>query len=621
MIDLLGIGASGVRAYQAALAQTGDNVANADTEGYARRSLKLAAGPGAAGTPFSRASPGGAGVIAGAITRAGDPLKINAARVASGDHARFAARGDWLDRLQTVMTGSDVNARLGGFFDAASDLANAPTATAARTIFLDRADQVAAAFRSNAEKLDSLAADLNSATATAATEINAITATLAKVNGELRRTQAGGTAANSLLDTRDSLLADLADRIRISVTEGERGTVTVKLGSGGAAAVLVPDSGSAVRIGVRDDALGAQIVLDPTHSATPVRLPASGSLAGLVEAARQVGAARGDLDALADRFAAGVNLWHQNGSDARGDPGQPLFATTALTVVPGKANAGSAAVDVTQSDSATPFADGYTMVKDATGFTLARRDSSASITGPSALTLDGITVTPGVGARDGDGWALAVGAGAAGLALRPLGPERLAVAARFIADGDAGNRGDGRITLTSDAGAAAFPDPPPYRLLVTAPGTAVLSAGGVDLATLTLDGSAMVGNGFRFTVTGTPATGDSFRILASAAGSSDNGNILALADLRADTGPGGTLEASLDASIAGLASRLAESDRLRDATLAVKDDAARAADAVSGIDLSREAAELTRLQMAFRANSQVIAAARDLFDAILGASR
>lgn len=621
MMDLLGIGASGVRAYQAALAQTGDNVANADTAGYARRSLKLTGGPGAAGTPFSRTSPGGAGVIAGAITRAGDPLKTNAARVASGDHARFAARSDWLDRLQTVMTGSDVNARLGGFFDAASDLANAPTATAARTIFLDRADQVATAFRSNAEKLDALAADLSTATATAATEINAITATLATVNGELRRTQAGGTATNSLLDTRDSLLADLADRIRISVTEGERGTVTVKLGVGGAAAVVVPESGSAVRVGVRDDALGAQIVLDPTHAATPVRLPASGSVAGLIEAARQVQAARGDLDALADRFAAGVNIWHENGSDALGDPGAALFATTALTVTPGMANAGSASVDISLADSAAAFAGGYTLVKDASGFTLARTDGSASTTGPGALTLDGITVTPGSGARDGDGWALAVGAGAAGLALRPLGPERLAVAARFIADADAGNRGDGRITLTREAAAAAFPDPPPYRLLVTAPGTAVLSAGGVDLATLTLDGSEIAGNGFRFSITGTPTAGDSFRILASAAGSSDNGNILALADLRANAAAGGTLEASLDASIAGLASRLAESNRLRDATLAVKDDAARAADAVSGIDLSREAAELTRLQMAFRANSQVIAAARDLFDAILAVSR
>jgi flagellar hook-associated protein 1 len=54
MSDLLAIGTAGVRAMQAALAQVGDNVANADTPGYVRRSLRLATGPSSAGTLLSR---------------------------------------------------------------------------------------------------------------------------------------------------------------------------------------------------------------------------------------------------------------------------------------------------------------------------------------------------------------------------------------------------------------------------------------------------------------------------------------------------------------------------------------------------------------------------------------
>ena len=80
------------------------------------------------------------------------------------------------------------------------------------------------------------------------------------------------------------------------------------------------------------------------------------------------------------------------------------------------------------------------------------------------------------------------------------------------------------------------------------------------------------------------------------------------------------LETSLDASVAGIASRLAETDRLAAAALSVSEDAARARDAVSGVDLDREAAELTRLQVAYRANAQVIAAAKALFDTLLGLS-
>ena len=41
MSDLLAIGASGLRASRAALAVVGDNVANAQTDGYVRRGLRI----------------------------------------------------------------------------------------------------------------------------------------------------------------------------------------------------------------------------------------------------------------------------------------------------------------------------------------------------------------------------------------------------------------------------------------------------------------------------------------------------------------------------------------------------------------------------------------------------
>ncbi|MFZ4687941.1 MAG: FlgK family flagellar hook-associated protein [Polymorphobacter sp.] len=620
MTDLLGIGATGIRAYQAALTIVGDNVANADNEAYVRRSVKLVTGASGAGTPLARDVATGSGVNAGDISRASDALKTSAARGAAGDHARFAARSDWLGRLQSSVTSSEIDARIGGFFDAATDLAAAPTSTAARTIFLDRADQAAAGFSSLGGALERLSADLQSAADSATGEVNAITSALARVNEELRRTQTGGAAANGLLDSRDSLLADLASRIRISVTEGARGTVTIKLGSGGGAATLVPANGSAVRIGVRDGPSGAEIILDPTHSATVLRLPASGSLSGLVEAARQVTAARADLDMLAGRFATDINAWASAGTDALGDPGSALFSTQTIAVTPGKANAGGAAIDVSIADGAVLAPDGYRLIRDAAGWTLRRSDGSAAITGPGTLTLDGVTVRPGSGAKDGDSWFLDVAGGAIGLALRPIGPERLAVADRFVTDASVGNTGDARLRLDTDASAAAFAPAPPYRVTVTAfaagVGSAEISdiATGSVLATVALDGSRILGAGFGITLAGTPVAGDSFRIVATGSDSSDNGNARTLAGIRT----AGGVETRLDASIASIASRLAETDRLAAASLSVAEDSASARDAVSGVDLDREAAELARLQVAYRANAQVIAAARDLFDTLLG---
>ena len=296
-------------------------------------------------------------------------------------------------------------------------------------------------------------------------------------------------------------------------------------------------------------------------------------------------------------------------------------------MTPGKANAGTAAIDVTVADGAVLAPGGYRLLRDASGWTLSRTDGTASITGPGTLTLDGVTVRPGSGARDGDSWFLDIAGGAAGLSLRPIGPERLAVADRFIADTSAGNLGDGRLRLDTDPAAAAFAPAPPYRVTVTSfaagTGTADITdiATGTVLASVALDGTRIIGAGFGISFTGTPVAGDSFRILATGANSSDNGNIRALAAVRDRSGSGGTIEASLDASVAGIASRLAETDRLAAAALSVREDSASARDAVSGVDLDREAAELTRLQVAYRANAKVIAAARDIFDTFLGISR
>lgn len=627
MTDLLRIGASGVRAYQAALAVTGDNVANADSENYVRRSLSLASAPAGAGSPFARETSGGSGVIAGETIRASNSLKTNAARVAAGDHERFAARSEWLNRLQDSVTGSALDIRLGGFFNAGVDLAAAPTSVAARTIFLDRADQAASGFAVLGADLARLDADIGSAVTAATTQINAITTGLARVNDELRRTQSGGTAANGLLDSRDALLAALAERVRITVTEGARGTVVVSLGSGNGGAILVPGNGSAIRVGVRDNGGTPELVLDPTHGAVSVRLPASGSLAGLIEAKNEVAAARTAIDTLANRFAIAINDWAQQGSDALGDPGTPLFSTTTIAVLPGAANAGSAGIEVTLADGAVPAADGYRLVRNATDWTLARIDGSASVSGPGPLALDGLTVTTRAGARNGDSWRLDPVGGAIGLALRPIGPDRLAVADRYVSDASAGNKGSARLLVSPDASAAGFAGTPPLRISVTAfaggIGTADVTeiASGLLVATVTLDGSRISGTGFGFNLSGVPIVGDSFRLLATGAGSSDNGNARALDRVRTISAAGGTLETSLDASLAGIASRLAETDRLGETAQAVRDDSARARDAVSGVDINREAAELTRLQAAYRANAQVIAAARDMLDTLLGIAR
>src|SRR3546814_19871560 len=99
MSDLLGIGASGLRAYSAALATIGDNIANAQSPGFARRALRLHEPMAAGDTALIRANVRPGGVEIGGIDRSVDGWLIEDSRISSGDAERAATRLEWMGRV------------------------------------------------------------------------------------------------------------------------------------------------------------------------------------------------------------------------------------------------------------------------------------------------------------------------------------------------------------------------------------------------------------------------------------------------------------------------------------------------------------------------------------------
>src|SRR3546814_499478 len=99
MTDLLGIGASGVRAYQTAISTTSENIANAGTAGYVRRTTTMnevaAASRGVNGNAPLVAS----GVVVSGVARESDELRQVAVRGAGADLARSETAVTWLDQI------------------------------------------------------------------------------------------------------------------------------------------------------------------------------------------------------------------------------------------------------------------------------------------------------------------------------------------------------------------------------------------------------------------------------------------------------------------------------------------------------------------------------------------
>lgn len=122
---------------------------------------------------------------------------------------------------------------------------------------------------------------------------------------------------------------------------------------------------------------------------------------------------------------------------------------------------------------------------------------------------------------------------------------------------------------------------------------------------------------------GTPATrmtvamDDPRGIAAAAAGSPANSrdasNLQALEAARI----AGAFETGVTTLITDNAAALEQRTLVANAQTAIRDNAAAARDAVSGVDLDAEAVELLRFQQAFQASSRVIQTARDILQTLL----
>jgi flagellar hook-associated protein 1 len=104
----------------------------------------------------------------------------------------------------------------------------------------------------------------------------------------------------------------------------------------------------------------------------------------------------------------------------------------------------------------------------------------------------------------------------------------------------------------------------------------------------------------------------------------DNRNAFALVDsLKAGVLDGGTtnIAAAVERMTAdiGLATRSAQMSR--DAAQVVNESDLAARDAISGVNLDEEAANMLRFQQAYQANAQIIAIAGQMFDALINAVR
>ncbi|SEM95759.1 flagellar hook-associated protein 1 FlgK [Sphingomonas gellani] len=326
MSDLLSIGASGVRAYQTALSTVGENIANAGSSTYARRSVELkevSAGQGLSATRMDA----GMGVAVGGIARSTDVYAGQAVRSAGADLSRTTTGTTWLGRIQSALTGDQVSNRLTSFFSAASSLAADPTSSALRANLLGTATTTAAAFTATGNAFDRIDQDFDASALNAARDLTSFATSLARINDGLGRTQPGTAAAAQLADQRDQILQQMSDISTVSATFDQVGRATVKAGgANGPTLVWMTEAGAVSYRRNAEGAVSFSVAFggDQTPLATE-----GGAIAGLVDGAEKIAAARTTLNDIATSFVKTVNDVQASGDDLDRKPGGPLFATGA----------------------------------------------------------------------------------------------------------------------------------------------------------------------------------------------------------------------------------------------------------------------------------------------------
>lgn len=334
--DLISIARSGTRAARVALDVTANNIANAASDGYVRRSASLAeiAVNSVSATP---AAINLAGVSVTGVVRNADAFRQSEVRRTGADAARADAEVQGLENIEAAIEQTGVYDSIVDFEAAFQQLLSDPTDGSLRAAALEKSRNLAETFNVTAQSLDAVGEGLRFEAQDGVDNVNRIAAELARVNLRLTRSADQSSDQTSLLDQRDKLLEDLSGYTDISTSfDNGTGVVTVRLGGSSGGALV--DGGSSGTLAMSSAADGT---LSFTLDTAPITL-SSGALAGKAQALTQLAASRVNLDAIAASIVTAVNGAQANGVDLAGNAGQALFAGTTASDMALIASSGSA---------------------------------------------------------------------------------------------------------------------------------------------------------------------------------------------------------------------------------------------------------------------------------------
>lgn len=297
---------------------TGQNISNANTDGYVRQRAELAESgpvPGVAAMYATQHSNSTA-VVSG-TSRLNDPVIDARARNEHGQNGSLQTTAATLSSVESLFnepSDTGLAEQLNTFWTSWASVANNPGDAAARNVVLQNAASLTGTLNQSSAALGRLTQSVTQQATDVTSQVNTALGALAQLNGALAVASATGADANSLADQRDGLLMSLSELTGAQSSIQPDGTATVVIGGQSA---VSGSTANTVSIGA-----GNQILVGGTPAAT-----AGGQLQSLVTSLNTtLPDYTAQLDAVAASLASTTNTALAGGYDLAGNPGAPLFA-------------------------------------------------------------------------------------------------------------------------------------------------------------------------------------------------------------------------------------------------------------------------------------------------------
>lgn len=319
-------------ANQAATNATGNNIANANTPGYSRRTVQLRSlPPTRGGVTFHGIANAGNGAGIESFKRVRSQIldvAVRQGQAGSGGAGESAALLATLESQLAPDGGDGLLNAVSSFYDAWSDVADAPTDLGVRDALLSSADRLAHTLQGADSRLRAFGKSVEADLKTTVGRVNELLQEVADLNGSIRTSGSQGALDPDALDRRDAIIDELAGLAPFTARYENNGTVTLTVDG----MVAVQDlEARPLRLELPPAAAVASVYAD--GGTRPLRFGGSndGALGAQVHLlGSTLPNALASLDALAAEIVTGVNGLHIGGTGLDGGTNRDFFEPTGL---------------------------------------------------------------------------------------------------------------------------------------------------------------------------------------------------------------------------------------------------------------------------------------------------